>query len=485
MRSFFLVRSNNGYCYGYNIVLQELFVFDPLTCHIIEQKMCGITLSPSEEITVDGRKYNSAEIQRTLEYINLLENRGVFQHYDFHGHISQKLTGEIVRESLYNTRQICFEVTEACNLSCSYCIYGDLYNHEVRAAKKMPLKMGITLIDFMLSIWNKGQQLPAQKIISFYGGEPLMNIKFIKAIVAHVNNIVPGLGIDIQFDMTTNGTLLQEHIEFLVANDFSITISLDGDENHNQHRVFNNTRRPSFKRVFDNIIYVKNTFPEYFEKNVKFNSVIHSKSDYLQVKAFFRKELGKDTNISELNPLISNAGAGIYRSVVDGVDYDAVIEQGDRLPDYQSKFKFLSLLTSCRYNRYSDILSEFTSRFPTGTCVPFNRRLFATVDGKIFPCETVPHNHPLGWLTEGSVDIDCDYIAEMYNRLFDKHIDQCKICYNYKSCPTCVFYEEIKQSKCNYFFSYDSFKKYLTRNIEFFEKHPSLISKLINNVHNI
>ena len=73
----------------------------------------------------------------------------------------------------------------------------------------------------------------------------------------------------------------------------------------------------------------------------------------------------------------------------------------------------------------------------------------------------------------------------MYNRLFDKYIELCKCCYNYKSCPTCVFYEEIKQSKCNYFFSYDSFKKHLTRNIEFFEKYPSLISKLINNVHNI
>jgi uncharacterized protein len=38
-----------------------------------------------------------------------------------------KLTKREVEDALLNIRQITFEITDACNLRCKYCGYGDLY----------------------------------------------------------------------------------------------------------------------------------------------------------------------------------------------------------------------------------------------------------------------------------------------------------------------------------------------------------------------
>ena len=35
---------------------------------------------------------------------------------------------------------------------------------------------------------------------------------------------------------------------------------------------------------------------------------------------------------------------------------------------------------------------------PTGTCRPFERKLFLTVRGKILPCEKIGQEHAIGYL---------------------------------------------------------------------------------------
>ena len=49
---------------------------------------------------------------------------------------------------------------------------------------------------------------------------------------------------------------------------------------------------------------------------------------------------------------------------------------------------------------YNELLyKEMTKEeefLPTGTCIPFSRKLFVTVNGKILPCERIGHNNFLG-----------------------------------------------------------------------------------------
>ncbi len=77
-------------------------------------------------------------------------------------------------------------------------------------------------------------------MISFFGGEPLLNWEGIKTGIDHCNLRNKDAGKKIIFYLTTNGTLLKrEYLDFLAKYDVRITISLDGDRDVNdRHRFF-------------------------------------------------------------------------------------------------------------------------------------------------------------------------------------------------------------------------------------------------------
>lgn len=72
------------------------------------------------------------------------------------------ITGQAVYYNLINLNQVCFEVTDACNLACHYCVYRDLYiDHDERSGAKMSYEMAKNVIDYLCRIWEKH---PSEKI---------------------------------------------------------------------------------------------------------------------------------------------------------------------------------------------------------------------------------------------------------------------------------------------------------------------------------
>lgn len=60
------------------------------------------------------------------------------------------LTPAQIYYSLANLRQITFEVTDACNLKCKYCGYGEFYDdYDRRSNKMMPFTMAKQVIDYL------------------------------------------------------------------------------------------------------------------------------------------------------------------------------------------------------------------------------------------------------------------------------------------------------------------------------------------------
>jgi len=54
--------------------------------------------------------------------------------------IQQYLKSEDIESFLANTPQITFEITDSCNLNCTYCGYGDFYSdYEKREDKMLPV----------------------------------------------------------------------------------------------------------------------------------------------------------------------------------------------------------------------------------------------------------------------------------------------------------------------------------------------------------
>ena len=88
--------------------------------------------------------------------------------------------------NLLNLKQLVFEVTDSCNLNCKYCGYSDLYvGYDERKNNYLNVAVSKTVIDYLVDIWRENllEDMVKPLTIGFYGGEPLLNMKFIKDTV--------------------------------------------------------------------------------------------------------------------------------------------------------------------------------------------------------------------------------------------------------------------------------------------------------------
>ncbi len=158
------------------------------------------------------------------------------------------LPEEQVREVLRTKREILIlNVTERCNFRCQYCSYDG--RHEGRPAhssKEMAWSVAKQAIDEFLPC---AIETPS---ITFYGGEPLLNLGLIKECVAYAHRALGNR--QVRFGMTTNGALLTEDVaDYLAAEDFSVTVSLDGPQQiHDRYRRTADDR-PTWSLVAQNL----------------------------------------------------------------------------------------------------------------------------------------------------------------------------------------------------------------------------------------
>jgi uncharacterized protein len=131
-------------------------------------------------------------------------------------------------------------VTNQCNLSCTYCYeYGEdkiVQTDNGKQPKMMTEATARDSVDFLL------RESGSEAHMTFFGGETLLNFRVLKTTVAYANEQAALLGKTIDFSMTTNATLLSpEVIDFLAEHRFGVTISMDGPPDlQNKFRVFHN-----------------------------------------------------------------------------------------------------------------------------------------------------------------------------------------------------------------------------------------------------
>ena len=120
------------------------------------------------------------------------------------------ITSEDVARSLSNGPQLTFETTDVCNLKCEYCGYGKSYSdYDERKSTRLSPQRAKVLLDYLSSLWRSELNVSHNQniYISFYGGEPLMNVSFTKEIISYVEEFdYPSRSFT--FDMVTNGILL-------------------------------------------------------------------------------------------------------------------------------------------------------------------------------------------------------------------------------------------------------------------------------------
>lgn len=405
------------------------------------------------------------------------------------------LNREVVLNSIRNLSQITFEVTDACNLHCKYCGYGEMYGgYDKRENKRLPVGVAYRILEYWYEQWRHSDSVSKKTYISFYGGEPLLNMDFIQAVVEWVE-AHPLPQCDFEFTMTTNAVLLHRYIDYLVEHRFRILVSLDGNKTNNGYRL-DFDGHSSFERVFENVKSVQRNYPEYFDKYISFNSVLHNLNDYETIVDFFQKEFGKLPSIAELsNRGVKEEKRGEYLRMRNGklASYGKIKDKKRfedsillDLPESSLLGTYLFAHSGNVFYSYRELLANPDKRkwYPTGTCLPFSRRIFVTVNGKILLCERVDQYYALGHVDENGIEIDVDKIVDMYNGYFSKYIPQCSKCYHNNTCKQCILQHDDLQGKavCPRFMNKEAFDIYQAEQLSFLAKHPTLYRKIMTDV---
>lgn len=300
--------------------------------------------------------------------------------------------------------------------------------------------------------------------------------------------------------MTTNGILLDRYIDYLVEKEVRLLISLDGDRYNTSYRV-DHRGVNAFDRIVKNVDLVRTRYPDYFERSVNFNAVLHNRNSVESIYEFFQTRYGKVPSIGELNnsgirPEMREEFNRTYQSSAESLmqsEHYSEIERGMFLksPTYHSATLFLMQYSEYTYQDYNELLfgkakqdEELT--IPTGTCLPFSKKIFVTVNGKILPCERIGHQFALGHVDDLGVHLDFEAIADRYNGYYRKMTPQCSACHNRKACSQCVFnlgdIDAPKAPRCLGFMSKQDAEHYRGAQLRFFQENPEAYHKIMTEV---
>ena len=347
----------------------------------------------------------------------------------------------------HRVSDMCLQVTQQCNLRCAYCAYSGNYYDRQHSEQRMSLNLAKQSIDFFLSHSRDNNRIH----LAFYGGEPLLEFELIRQCVKYIKEKTEGK--TITFGMTTNGTLLSDEVvDYLMSENFRLTISLDGSrEEHDANRKFRNGKG-TFDVIMSNVKRIHERYPDYSSK-ILFNTVINPKSDLGCVMNFFKSsDVFQDKNL-------------IFSSVIpiglkEEISYD---ERYENIRKYEILKMYLSMIRRINEEYVSPLVKQRISDYMTnffnlqkhttldeechhgGPCIPGKKKVFVTTNGTLYPCERVSETcdyFKIGTITNG---FQVDKVQNLINN-GKVSAALCKKCWALPFCTICSGQIEFKNS---------------------------------------
>ena len=388
----------------------------------------------SYQILENGNTYNHQ--LKYLEEIGFLREDKV--------KLTEHPAGAVLSEFYENQLHgLTLQVTQNCNLRCDYCVYSGKYNMRTHSDKTMNLEMAQAGIDYLFEHSKKINTLR----IGFYGGEPLLEFDLIKCCVEYIEQ--KSSDKNINFYITTNATLLTPSvIDFLVQNNFQITISFDGPkEIHDNQRRYADSGMGSFDTVVKRLEYLHQKYHEYYIEKVNINMVLNQGYKYKSISDFMKKEkIFREVSIT--STLISNTGVKEENKVSDTFQTEYYYEYFKLLLFALGRIekKYISplmrtelrTLQSIRGGKHQQGVNKLPEKWHHGgPCIPGERTIFLNSDGFIYPCERVcelSSETNIGDIKEG---IDIDKARNILN-IEKITCSICKECWAYRYCDFCI-----------------------------------------------
>lgn len=341
-----------------------------------------------------------------------------------------------VRESMHRhrPRNAMLLVHTSCNLACTYCYEVAAGFHSTGSS--MPAATAEKIIDDYFERSGGRERL----VITFFGGEPLLNFPVVRSSVAYAQKLAQSLGKWVGFSITTNGTLMDDEVvEFLVAHKFTVMLSIDGDpEKADIHRKDHGGKGATAKSIANGLRLVKAQRSAGIREATaratltQENSSPEETRQFLRSAGFRRVVVGASSGRAGVKqPWDVQADAveeghvrqrALYREYVD--QYPAVDD--DRFSEIRVAQK-----------RLRDGLTRPTPALEIGCGVGRNMLAY-TESGAIYPCHRFvgDEGHIVGHLDKGGVDRG--RLDEFYKAVQDAKDKKCSVCWARSVCQgTC------------------------------------------------
>lgn len=315
---------------------------------------------------------------------------------------------DIIRHNMYASRfntqslSLTIAVTSDCNFRCIYCFEKDVINNYY-----MDEEIEKSIIEFV----NKKSNTIGHFSVTWYGGEPLLNMKTIERLsekfieICNINNIVYSANI------VTNGyNITKINLDLLKKYKVSsMQITIDGDEEtHNLRRPLKNGY-PTFRKIIDNLVILKD---ELFPVSLRINT---DKTNYMNVENVL-KILKENELTKVIFPYIARVD-----SFDDYYDNANCLDMKEHI---DNKIKFENLMLEYGYDMKEKNNYPIRKNSICG-CDRINTYVVAA-DGEMYKC----------WDDVGKKDVSIGNI----NNVKSKNIN--------KTYFNCIMFDPIIEEKC-------------------------------------
>lgn len=212
---------------------ESLFLFevDRLTATILQMSQ---SRTRTEILLELAPLYSAAKVRKVFGELDRLSRSGILTPGGRRRPQASKLDFDPDNPSFSDLWLI---LTHNCNMGCKYCFSAAEYMHGNRS---MSWEVAQRAVDFLLAHSEGENKLS----LVFFGGEPLLNFAVMRDTVKYARDSMAETGKDLNFAITTNGTMLTPAIRrYLLKHNFHTMISFDGPEAmHNAARCFKDGR---------------------------------------------------------------------------------------------------------------------------------------------------------------------------------------------------------------------------------------------------
>lgn len=218
-------------------------------------------------------------------------------------------------------------VSHDCNMRCIYCFgHGGSYGGK---RELMTREMAKKSIDFWYNRLGNNKKCN----VTFFGGEPFINIDVIKWSINYIKELTKGKDLEIYYSITSNGTVFDDELtKFMSENKIHPMISIDGGPKiQNKNRPFISGKgsygivkknikklRENFNTLQARITLIKDNAP-YFEETVKHLWELGFTDVSFEIVTIDDKTLSLDKDdVKLLNSQISELTDITFQNIIEG-----------------------------------------------------------------------------------------------------------------------------------------------------------------------